>query len=52
MAWHIEALHRTKKLPSLEKLLGRATPERAPKAQSEDEMLTAMLAWVAATNAQ
>jgi hypothetical protein len=36
LAWHIEALHRTKKLPKLDKLLKRRG-ERAP--QTPEQML-------------
>ncbi|MFA5989681.1 MAG: hypothetical protein WC803_08760 [Sphingomonas sp.] len=46
VAWHIEAFGRMKKLPSLEKVLGR-TEARAPVAQSNEEMLAAMRAWAA-----
>jgi hypothetical protein len=46
VAWHVEAFARMKKLPSLEKLLGRSEA-RAPVAQSNEDMLAAMRAWAA-----
>ncbi len=46
LAWHVEALARAKKLPSLEKMLGRAEA-RVPASQSNDEILAAMRAWAA-----
>lgn len=46
LAWHIEALARAKRLPTLEKLLGRHEA-RVPVSQSNDEMLAALRAWAA-----
>jgi len=46
IAWHVEAFARTKKLPPLDKVLGRQS--KVPtKAQSNEEILAAMRAWVA-----
>lgn len=46
IAWHVEAFARTKKLPTLDKVLGRQS--KVPtKAQSNEEILAAMRAWVA-----
>lgn len=47
LAWHIEALARSKKLPSLKKLIGRK-PDPG-KRQKPKHMLAAMRAWVGAT---
>lgn len=49
LAWHTEAFARQKKLPSLEKILGRAKA-RTAKPQSNEEILAAMQAWAAMAN--
>lgn len=46
LAWHVEAFARAKKLPTLEKVLGRSE-KRVPASQSNDEILAAMRAWAA-----
>jgi hypothetical protein len=46
IAWHVETFARMKKLPSLEKVLGRQEA-RAPVAQSNEDMLAAMRVWAA-----
>ena len=44
-AWHTEAFARVKRLPTLDKALGRKPPP--PKDQSNDELLAAMRTWAA-----
>ena len=49
LAWHIEALQRTEKLPNLADLAGR---EAKPKpAKSPDDLLKVAMAWDRALNA-
>lgn len=47
LAWHIEALHRAKKIPKLEKLLMTQDKRRI---QTVEEQIAIMDRWVAVTN--
>lgn len=46
LAWHIEALHRAKKLPKLDKLLAKKPTRR----QTWEEQLAIMQDWSARVN--
>jgi hypothetical protein len=48
LAWHVEALHRAKKLPKLDALL--AKEQRAPRRQTWEEQLAIMQDWSARVN--
>lgn len=43
LAWHIEALHRQKKLPRLDRLLDMGTPRR----KTPEQMKAILRAWTA-----
>ena len=43
LAWHIEALHRTKKLPELKSLLHGAKPEKRRRQTVEEQMAIAQM---------
>lgn len=46
LAWHIEALSRTKKLPALEKMMG--SKKRRSRRMTADEMVAMAHLWTAA----
>lgn len=47
LAWHIEALQRTKKLPKLKDMMSGASA--APRKQTVDEQVAIAMQWVAVT---
>lgn len=48
LAWHIEALHRTKRLPKLKTLMHNAKP--AKRQQSMEEQIAIAMQWTASVN--
>jgi len=48
LVWHIEALHRMKRLPKLKTLLHNAKPEK--KRQTIEEQIAMARMWTAAVN--